>query len=176
MRLDKIQTVEREYAEDPTIRLSNEQWLELKKFRKQASLKDFEKALMVLLNNDGKSVPEIALMLKRNQHTIRDWLKRYKTQGIKGLNRNFSPGRPDTVRKKIKQQIRKIIENPPIKHGYQDSTWSIPLITFEVNKRLGLNASSKTVTRALKDMDYVYKHPSKTTPGHAPGKEKNKKP
>ena len=25
--------------------------------------------------------------------------------------------------------------------------------------------------QALKDMGYVYKRPSKTTPGHAPGKE-----
>ena len=64
------------------IQLSNEQQLELKSFRKQASSKDSEKALMTLLSNDGKSVPEIALMLKRNQHTIRDWLKRYKTQGV----------------------------------------------------------------------------------------------
>ena len=60
-------------------RLSNEQWLELKKIRKQASSKDSGKALMAQLSNDGKTVPEIALMLKRNQHTIRNWLKRYKT-------------------------------------------------------------------------------------------------
>ena len=51
----------------------------------QTSAKDSEKALMALLSNEGKSIPEIALMLKRNQHTIRDWLKRYKTQGIKGM-------------------------------------------------------------------------------------------
>lgn len=153
------------------IQLPNEQRLELYNFRKQASSKDSEKALMVLLSNDGKSVPEIALMLKRNQHTIRDWLKRYKIQGIKGLNRNFSPGRPDTIRKKIKQRIRKILGNSPTTYGYQDNTWSVPLITFEVNKNLSLNASSKTVTRALKNMGYVYKRPSKTIPGHAPTKE-----
>lgn len=158
------------------IRLSNEQWLELKKFRKQASSKDSEKALIVLLSNDGKSVSEIALMLKRNQHTVRDWLKRYKAHGINGLSRNFSPGRPSTMRKKIKRYIEQIIGDSPINHGYQDSTWSVPLITFEVNKNLSLNASSKTVTRALKDMDYVYKRPSKTIPGHAPGKEEKQKP
>ena len=114
------------------IQLTNEQRLKLESFRKQASSKDSEKALMTLLSNDGKSVPEIALMLKRNQHTIRDWLKRYNTQGIKGLSRNFSPGRPGTMREKIKQQIGKIIGNSPIEHGYQDSAWSVPLITFEV--------------------------------------------
>ena len=153
------------------IQLTSGQQLKLENFRKQASSKDSEKALMALLSNDGKSVPEIALMLKRNQHTIRDWLKRYRTQGINGLSRNFSPGRPNTMRKKIKQHIKQIIGNSPISHGYQDSTWSVPLITYEVNKNLNLNTSSKTVTRALKSMGYVYKRPSKTIPGHAPTKE-----
>jgi len=153
------------------IQLSNEQRLELGKFRKQASSKDSEKALMILLSNDGKSVSEIALMLKRNQHTIRDWLKRYKTKGIKGLKRKFSPGRPNDMREKIKQRIKTILRNSPIKYGYQDSTWRVPLITFEVNKNLNLNASAKTVTRALKNMGYVYKRPSKTIPGHAPTKK-----
>ncbi len=153
------------------IQLTNEQRLKLESYRKQASSKDSEKALMALLSNDGKSVPEIALMLKRNPHTIRDWLKRYRVQGIDGLSRNFSPGRPNTMRKKIKRYIEQIIGNSPINHGYQDSTWSVPLITYEVNKNLNLNASSKTVTRALKNMGYVYKRPSKTTPGHAPSKE-----
>jgi len=153
------------------IQLSSEQRLKLESFRKQASSKDSEKALMALLSNDGKSVPEIALMLKRNQHTIRDWLKRYRAKGINGLSRNFSPGRPSTMREKIKLYIEQIIGNSPINHGYQDSTWSVPLITYEVNKNLNLNASSKTVTRALKSMGYVYKRPSKTIPSHAPTKE-----
>ncbi len=153
------------------IQVTKEQQLELENFRQQASSKDSEKALMALLSNDGKSVPEIALMLKRNQHTVRDWLKRYRAQGINGLNRKFSPGRPNTMRETIKQYIQKIIGNSPINHGYQDSTWSVPLITYEVNKNLDLNASSKTVTRALKNMGYVYKRPSKTIPGHAPSKK-----
>uniref|UniRef100_UPI00048CA299 helix-turn-helix domain-containing protein n=3 Tax=Desulfogranum japonicum TaxID=231447 RepID=UPI00048CA299 len=87
------------------VSLSKEQENELHSFRKQASSKDSEKALIILLSNDGKTVPEIAQILKRNPHTIRDWLKRYMAKGIKGLNRNFSPGRPPTVRTKIKNHI-----------------------------------------------------------------------
>ena len=153
------------------IQLSNEQQIELKNYRKHASSKDSEKALMVLLSNDGKSVSEISSMLKRNQHTIRDWLKRYRIHGIKGLRRNFSPGRPSTIRDKIKQHIENIVQNSPVSYDYQDNVWTVPLITFDVNKKLGINASSKTVTRALKNMGYVYKRPSKTIPGHAPTKE-----
>ena len=128
------------------IQLSKEQRIELENYRKHASSKDSEKALMVLLSNDGKSVPEISLMLKRNPHTVRDWLKRYKVQGPKGLQRNFSPGRPGTMRDKIKQHVKKIINNPPVSYDYQDNTWTVPLITLDVNKNLGINASSKTVS------------------------------
>jgi len=156
------------------IHLTNEQKQKLETFRKQASSKDSEKALMILLSNDGKSVPEIALMLKRNHHTIRDWLKRYKTKGIKGLNRNFSPGRPGDLRIKAQQHIKSILGDSPVEHGYQDRAWSVPLITFEVNKSLNMNTSQKTVTRALINMGYVYKRPSKTVPGNAPDKEEKR--
>lgn len=155
--------------------LSDEQQQELEIFRKQASSKDSEKALMVLLSNDGKSVSEIALMLKRNHHTVRDWLKRYTAKGIKGLSRNYSPGRPSDLREGIKQHIKNIIDDSPIEYGYQDRAWSVPLITTEVNKSLSMNASQKTVTRALTDMGYVYKRPSKTVPGEAPDKEEKRK-
>lgn len=157
------------------VKLSKEQQVELDSYRKQASSKDSEKALMILLSNDGKTVPEIAQTLKRNPHTIRDWLKRYMEKGIKGLNRNFSPGRPATTRIEIQRHIQRIINDSPVDHGYQDRTWSVPLITFEINKTLKLDTSTKTVTRALKDLGYVYKRPSKAVPGHAPSKEKKRK-
>lgn len=153
------------------IRLNQDEQIALESFRRQASSRDSEKALMVLMSNDGKSVPEISRILKRNPHTVRDWLKRYIKKGIKGLNRNFSPGRPNTIRLRVQDHIKKIITDSPLDHGYQDRTWSIPLLTHEVNNNLNIDTSTKTVTRALKDMGYVYKRPSKTVPGHAPDKK-----
>ena len=136
------------------IRLNQDEQIALESFRRQASSRDSEKALMVLMSNDGKSVPEISRILKRNPHTVRDWLKRYIKKGIKGLNRNFSPGRPNTIRLRVQDHIKKIITDSPLDHGYQDRTWSIPLLTHEVNNNLNIDTSAKTVTRALKDMGY----------------------
>ena len=42
------------------VQLSDDQRRELENFRRQASSKDSEKALMVLLNAEGKSAPQIA--------------------------------------------------------------------------------------------------------------------
>ena len=56
-------------AEMIRIQLSQEAREELESFRRQASSKDSEKALMILMNSEGQSVPKIARILKRNPHT-----------------------------------------------------------------------------------------------------------
>jgi predicted ArsR family transcriptional regulator len=76
------------------IKLTRTDRIKLEKFRYQASSRDSEKALMVLMNADGQSVADISSSLRRNPHTVREWLKRYKAYGLSGLSRKFSPGRP----------------------------------------------------------------------------------
>ena len=151
------------------IKLSYEQKEELENFRRQASSKNSEKALMILLNNEGRSISEISQILKRHYHTVRTWLKRYELSGITGLERNFSPGRPPVLREKVKQCIKEMINDsaPGNEHGHR--TWSVSLITFELNRKF--DVSHDTVRRSLKDMGYVFKRPSETVPGHAPSRK-----
>ena len=157
------------------VSIDKEQRNELERFRKLASSRDSEKALMVLLSAEGKKVSEIANSLKRNPHTVRDWLKRYNASGMQGLNRKYSPGRPDEKRSKIKEHIRNILNSSPVEHGYQDHVWSVPLIVHDAAFKLGLKVSGDTVTRALNSMGYSYKRPSKTVPARAPTKEEKLK-
>ncbi len=153
------------------VSITGKQRTELEQFRRLASSRDSEKALMVLLSSEGKTVSQIAESLKRNPHTVRDWLKRYNSKGIKGLQRKYSPGRPDSKRAKLKKHIQYILTSSPTEHGYQDHVWSVPLIVYDAEQKLGLSVSGDTVTRALKDMGYSYKRPSKTVPARAPDKK-----
>jgi transposase len=147
---------------------------ELEQFRRLSSSKNSEKALMVLLCSEGQKIDHIANTLKRNPHTVRDWLSRYKKSGIKGLNRNYSPGRPDEKRSKIKVHLTEIISNSPVEYGYNDHVWSVPLIAHDAAKKLKITVSNGTVTRALNAMGYSYKRPSKTVPARAPSREEKK--
>ena len=156
------------------IQLSNEQRKELELFRRHASAKDSEKALMVLMSSDGETVKQIARTLRRNPHTVRDWLKRYHARGLAGLARKFSPGRPDDKRIQLIKCIAIIISDPPASYGYQDAAWTVPLIAYHVNSKIGLNVSRDTIVRALKSMGYSYKRPSKTVPGTAPSAEEKR--
>jgi transposase len=153
------------------VKLNKDQRVDIEKFRRQASTKDSEKALMVLMNADGRNVSEVSTLLKRNPHTVRDWLKRYKEKGLAGLSRKFSPGRPDEKRNAVKGRIKEIISHPPELHGYVDRAWTVPLITHDIKKKLNISISSDTVIRALKDLGYSYKRPSKTMPPTAPTRE-----
>ena len=158
-----------------TVSITKEQRKELEQFRISASSKNSEKALMVLLSSEGKKVSQIAKTLKRNPHTVRDWLKRYNAAGLKGLNRKYSPGRPDEKRAKLKAHIREIIDDSPVEHGYKDHVWSVPLIVHDAAAKLNLSVSKDTVIRALNSMGYSYKRPSKTVPARAPTKEEKAK-
>jgi transposase len=153
------------------IQLTQEQRTELENFRRQASSKDTEKALMVLMSADGRSVGDISTTLKRNPHTVRDWLKRYQKKSLAGLSRKYSPGRPDEKRNKVKERIEEIVPNPPSHYGYMDNVWTVPLITHDIEKKFNISVSTDTVIRALKNLGYSYKRPSKTLSLKAPNRE-----
>jgi len=146
------------------ISLSNEELLGLKKVRSQASSKDSEKALMVIMSHEGKTVSEIAKILKRNKHTIRDWLKRYKKKGLVGLQRKFSPGRPAEKRNRVKKRLKELFMNSPEAYGYTDTFWTIRLLMYDHEKHFGEKISDETISRALADMGFSYKRARKTTP------------
>lgn len=153
------------------VQLTKNQREEIEKFRRQASSKDSEKALMVLMNADGRNVSEISTLLRRNPHTVRDWLKRYKKWRLAGLSRRFSPGRPNEKRHAVKGHIKEIISQSPELYAYVDRVWTVPLITHDIKKKLNISISNDTVIRALKDLGYSYKRPSKTMPPTAPTRE-----
>lgn len=129
-----------------------------------------EKILMVLLSDQGKSPINIAEQIQRNPHTVRDWLKRYQKEGINGFQREYSPGRPNRIRKSITSIIKDIIEESPTRYGFQSNSWTAQLMVDYLRKH-GIKSSIDTVKRALKDLGYTYKRPSKTVPKTAPGRK-----
>ena len=65
--------------------LSAEEQSALNRLRLTKSSNIGERAHYVLLSSEGRSVKEIATQLSRNEHTIRLWLNRYKTEGVSGV-------------------------------------------------------------------------------------------
>jgi len=151
--------------------LNEQELVELYALRRQASSQDSEKALMVLLSNEGKNISEIAITIKRHPHTVRQWIKRYNSDGLIGLNRKYSAGRPREKRDAVKKVIQEIITKSPTDFGYVDYVWSIQLITHYLQEKNDIFTSKYTVQRSLKELNYSYKRPSKQPPERAPNRE-----
>jgi transposase len=138
-------------------KLSDDAKRELEEYRGQASSKNSEKALMVLMSGAGKSAVEISRILKRHPHTVRMWLKRYQQEGIQGLDRLYSPDRTKWLREEIKRYIEDILEKSTGDFGYHVGLWTVALMVHYLKTRKGLIVSEDTVERALKDMEFTYK-------------------
>jgi transposase len=63
-------------------------------FRRTADVRLRERYHGVLLVMDGKTCPEIAQWLYRDEETIRSWVQAFNVAGLHGLERAPIPGRP----------------------------------------------------------------------------------
>jgi len=157
------------------IKLSKQQKAELENYRKHASSRNSEKALMVLLKARGRKIETIAKDLDRNEHTVRLWLNRYIESGIKGLKHKKAPGRPKGKRLNCIDLINEFINISPCEFGYAESVWNVPLMYHLLNGKKGMDISEDTIERALKDMGYTFKRPAKSVSPNAPSREEKLK-
>jgi len=146
------------------VTLNDEEKTKLIKLREGSISEHSEKALMVLLSSEGKSPQEIGKLLQRNPHTVRDWLKRYKNEGIEGFKRLTSPGRPADKRNSGNAVILEIIDKNPSEYGFHANSWTARLIVEYLKAERGMTISVDTVKRALKKMGYSFKRPTKAVP------------
>ena len=63
-------------------------------FRRTPDVRLRERYRSLLLLMDGKSCPEIAQWLYRDEETIRSRVRAFNEAGLPGLERTASPGRP----------------------------------------------------------------------------------
>lgn len=156
------------------ITLSEDQVRELREIRRKTDDPRNERALAVLMSNDGKSPASIVIHLKRHYNTIIEWLNRYRKYGVAGLNRRYSPGRPSERNAILKPLLEECLDRQPSDYGYPEQFWDTKLFQRLCEEKTGRCFSIDTIERALHDAGYVYKRPRKAVPENAPSKKEKK--
>lgn len=133
-----------------------------------------ERALMILLSNQGSSPKEIGNQLKRNPHTVRLWIKRYNQNGIAGLERQYSPGRPKKHKDILMRMLPTWLSSSPSVYGFLSSSWTVDLLKHHFQQVTGNSVSQDTIERALKESGYSYRRAKKGIPTNAPSKEEKR--
>ena len=131
------------------IKLSEEERNLLNQYRNKRNSGLSERCFYVLLSDEGKSVPDIAEQAKRNEHTVRFWLKQYQKGGTDRLKGLSPTGRPAEKSVKIYPIILEIVHKSPSDYGYIEAGWTVAMIA-DYLKRKGLAVGASTIKRVLK--------------------------
>ena len=97
-----------------------------------------ERAQMILQASQGSSVPAIARELGLHPQTVRDWLKRFNTNGLEGLHDQPRGGRPATY---TPDQVAEVIATAltdPKTLGQPFASWTLDRLEVYLNEEKGI--------------------------------------
>lgn len=98
------------------------------------------RAQMVLWHDEGRSAPEIAVMMGTSKVTVYKWLQRYQEGGLAALESRKSTGRPREISGQARSRILALTkQSPPESTGL--SHWSSTQMARYLKKHEGIEVS-----------------------------------
>jgi transposase len=115
---------------------------------------------MVLLSAEKQMIPsKIASIVRRDEQTVRNWLKRYRAEGLNGLYDRPRPGHPAKVTSAYQELLVITVRQRPRSLGQPYSLWTLQRLADYMAEETGIRVSDETVRRYLKDADIVLSRP-----------------
>lgn len=111
-------------------------------------------ALLYLI--EGKTVAEVAEILKLSLQTIYNYLTAFILNRLDSLVYHCPPGRPRKLTKTQRQILAKLIERGPEKAGYDCGCWDTVLIQDLIYTRFGVEYNPHYIAELLKNMGFSY--------------------
>jgi transposase len=130
----------------------------LKNAEKIGNIRIVKHILAILALAEGRTMPEIATMLKIRAETVRLWLRDYLLYGIKSLRQEKSPGRPAKLKKAWKEELAQMIEIEAgaEQAGFSGNCWRSPMIQHLIYQRYGVFYSVQYISQLLRSMGFSY--------------------
>jgi transposase len=135
---------------------------------------------ILLAAEQGLKVPQIARIVRESEATVLRWLKRYRAEGIEGLQDAPRPGRPSPMTEAYQAALLAAVRRRPRRLGRPFSLWTLQRLVDDLAERTGIRVSDETVRRALKRAGSVLSRPqhriSSPDPDYALNKRRLKTP
>ena len=97
------------------------------------------RAKIILLKDDGYSVPEIRKITNHHDNNIRKWIHRFNEKGVEGIISKIHTHKSIKFTDAIEKQIVEIATRNPRKYyGMSFSTWSLRLLAGFIMKDMKL--------------------------------------
>lgn len=121
------------------------------------------RAQMILLSAEkGMVAAEIAEIVRRDEQTVRRWLKRYLAEGVEGLKDRPMPGSPKKVTPAYQEKLVQTVRQRPRSLGQPYSLWTLQRLADYMAEETGIRVSGETVREYLQQADIVLSRPQHT--------------
>jgi transposase len=113
----------------------------------------------VLLNSQGRSSGELAVILQSPRSRVSEWLANYEAHGVDGLLEGFRSGRPPRLTVGQVVELSDIVESGPVAYGFDSGIWTSPMIARVIEEEFGLLYHPGHVRKLLHGMRFSVQRP-----------------
>jgi transposase len=118
------------------------------------------RAQIVLLAGEQRlTAPAIAKIVREDDQTVRNWLKRYLAEGIEGRKDRPMPGAPPKLTREYEEQLLAVVRRRPRRLGQPYSLWTLQRLADDMAEQTGIRVSDETVRKLLKGGEIVLSRP-----------------
>jgi transposase len=118
--------------------------------------------MILLAVEQHMAAPTIGQIVRKNEQTVRRWIRRFNTEGTNGLRDAPRPGNPGTVTEAYRQRVVSIVRQRPRTLGQAYSLWTLQRLADFMAEETGTRVAGETIRRILKANDIVLSRPQHT--------------
>lgn len=118
--------------------------------------------MILLAVEKSMTAAQIGQIVRKNDQTVRRWMRRFNAEGINGLYDAPHPGAPGNVTDAYGQLLVSIVRQRPRALEQPYSLWTLQRLADYMAEESGIRVSGETVRRVLKAHDIVLSRPQHT--------------
>ena len=115
--------------------------------------------LTAILRKEGKTLEEICFSLQKAKTTIHDWLKRLEDDGLTKIYDLKKLGKPAKLNIEQKNQLKKILNEKPIKQNIPFTIWTTQLVQYVIHKLFNVSYKIRNIEYLVKKLGFSFQKP-----------------
>ncbi len=146
--------------------LTDDEHTELKRMTRQEIGRVSQRAQMILLSAQRRTVPEIATLFEVSRATVRFWIRQFEVEGPAGLRDDPRPGRPRKLTPQVEEHLLTLLQQDPqqVEASFLATFWTTAMLVLAVATSLALPVSRGTIRSALQRLRLRWRRPRLTMP------------